>query len=163
MPIPKHMEIALGLIGTKEFPGKPSNPIIDQFFRDAGFPKWKDDVPWCAVFVASMLKRAGLSNEVAKDHWAWAASYAKLGRKLTEPVYGCVGVKTRNGGGHVGFVVAANSATIWLLGGNQGDAVSIAAFPRKTFTAFRLPTGVDAKTLPKLPVSSAGARNPSER
>lgn len=163
MPIPKHMQIALSLIGMKEFPGKASNPVVEQFSIDAGFGRMKDDVPWCGFFVASILKRAGLPNELEPKWRGWAASYGRLGTKLMNPVYGCVGVKTRQGGGHVGFVVAANSSTIWLLGGNQGDKVSIAAFPRKLFTAFRLPTGVDAKTLPKLPVSGTGAKSPSEQ
>ncbi len=164
MPIPKHIEIASKLIGVLEFPGKGSNPVVEQFFADAGFKGLKDDVPWCAGFVASMLKRAGLPNEVEPKMRLWAASYARCGVRLKQPLYGCIGVKTRNGGGHVGFVVAANRDFVWLLGGNQGDKVSVAKFKRKDFTAFCLPTGIDASTLPRLPLEYAGktAFNPSQ-
>lgn len=162
MTIPPHMEWARKYIGVTETPGKASNPIVGEFFALAGFPGLKDDVPWCAGFVAAMLKKAGLPNEVEPKMRLWAASYARCGVALKAPVWGAIGVKTRQGGGHVGFVVAASKDFIWLLGGNQGDRVSVARFPRSAFTAFRLPTGIDPKTLPKLPSSAIGAVNPTE-
>ena len=161
--IPKHMQFAQQAIGVREIPGKASNPTVEAYFADAGFPGLKDDVPWCAGFVAAMLKRGGMKNEVEPKMRLWAASYARCGSALKAPVWGCIGVKTRQGGGHVGFVVAANKEFVWLLGGNQGDKVSVARFPRSAFTAFRLPTGVDVTTLPKLPTSGTGAANPSEK
>lgn len=165
--IPKHIEIARKFEGLTETPGKASNPVVEQFFADAGFKGLKDDVPWCAAFVASMLKRAGLPNEVDPKMRLWAASYANCGVRIAKPAYGCIGVKTRNGGGHVGFVVAANDTHIWLLGGNQGDKVSVAKFARYSggkpvFTAFCLPTGIDLASLPKLPTSAVGVFNPSQ-
>lgn len=163
MPIPKHMEIAAKFLGVRETPGKASNPIVDEMFTLAGFKGLKDDVPWCAAFIAAMLKKAGLPNEVEPKMRLWAASYGRCGVASKAPVYGAIGVKTRNGGGHVGFVVAANKDFIWLLGGNQGDKVSIAKFPRASFTAYRVPTGVDPATLPKLPTSAAGVLNPSQK
>jgi hypothetical protein len=52
-------------------------------------------------------------------------------------------VKRRRGGtpsqGHVGLVVAANAAHVWMIGGNQSDQVSIARFPRSDFLGFRWP------------------------
>lgn len=162
MTIPKHMEIAMKYLGVKETPGKASNPVVEEMFALAGFKGLKDDVPWCAAFVAAMLKKAGLPNEVEPKMRLWAASYARCGVAVKSPVWGAIGVKTRNGGGHVGFVVAANADRVWLLGGNQGDKVSVASFPRKDFIAYRLPTGVDPKGLPKLPTSAAGAANPSQ-
>jgi uncharacterized protein (TIGR02594 family) len=157
------MEWAKKYLGVTETPGKASNPVVEEFFALAGFKGLKDDVPWCAGFVAAMLKKAGLPNEVEPKMRLWAASYARCGQKLNGPAWGAIGVKTRNGGGHVGFVVAASKDRVWLLGGNQGDKVSIASFPRSSFTAFRLPTGIDPKTLPKLPTQGVGAANPSER
>ena len=61
--------------------------------------------------------------------------------------------------GHVGFVVGANTNKIFLLGGNQGDAWSIAAFPRKEFTSFRWPADVPLPAATKLPTTIAGARS----
>lgn len=167
--IPKHMKIALSYLGTKEAPGSANSRAVLEMFRLAEHPEiTADSVPWCAAFVAACLKQGGTPNEVAKSLRLWAAAYAQLGTPLKEPVWGCVGVKTRAGGGHVGFVVAASATRIWMLGGNQGDQVSIASFPRydsrgnPVFTAFRLPTGIDIKTLPPLPTSATGAANPTE-
>ena len=163
MTIPKHIEIARTYLGLKEIRGPVNNAKIVRMFSLAGHPEIKaDEVPWCAAFVAACLAEAGMVNEVSSSLRLWAAAYSKLGTALKEPVYGCVGVKTRNGGGHVGFVVAANKSRVWLLGGNQGDSVSVASFPRAGFTAFRLPAGVNVKGLPKLPLAAAGALNPSQ-
>jgi len=161
--IPKYMQVALSYLGTREAPGSANTPAVVDMFRLAEHPEiTADSVPWCAAFVAACLKKAGTPNEVAKSLRLWAAAYAQLGTKLNAPVWGAVGVKTRTGGGHVGFVVAANASRVWLLGGNQGDKVSIASFPRASFSAFRLPTGIDARSLPPLPTSAAGAANPTE-
>lgn len=163
MAEPKYMTVAKAYLGTKEAPGTVNNPVVVKMFGLADHPEiTQDAVPWCAAFVAACLKQGGFPNEVAKSLKLWAAAYGKLGTPLKNPVWGCVGVKTRNGGGHVGFVVAANAERVWLLGGNQGDKVSVASFPRSSFSAFRLPTGVDVKSLPKLPASAAGAVNPSQ-
>jgi len=163
--IPKYMQVALSYLGTKEAPGSANNPLVVDMFKLAEHPQiTADSVPWCAAFIAACLKKAGTPNEVARSLRLWAAAYAQIGSPLPiqKPVWGSIGVKTRHGGGHVGFVVAANKDRIWLLGGNQGDKVSIASFPREAFTAFRLPTGIDAKTLPPLPTSAAGASSPTE-
>ena len=48
-------------------------------------------------------------------------SYLSWGEKLDRPVLGCVVVFTRDGGGHVGFVVGkSTSGNLLVLGGNQG-------------------------------------------
>lgn len=161
--IPAYMKAAYDYLGTKEAPGSANNPVVVKMFGLAeGPPVTADSVPWCAAFVAACLKLGKAPNEVQKSLRLWAAAYAGLGTKLKKPVWGCVGVKTRNGGGHVGFVVAANDTHVWLLGGNQGDAVSVARFARSSFSSFNLPTGIDPKTLPKLPTSAAGIINPSQ-
>lgn len=163
--IPEYMRIAASYLGTREAPGKANNPLVVQMFGLAGHPQiTQDSVPWCAAFVAACLAKAKVPNEVTKSLRLWAAAYAQIGTSipLSSPVWGCIGVKTRTGGGHVGFVVAANEKYVWMLGGNQGDNVTVGRFPRSSFSAFRLPTGIDRKLLPRLPTSAAGAANPTE-
>ncbi len=161
---PKHIQIARNYIGIKEGPGAADNKIIVNLYSLAGHPEVKHDaVPWCAAFVAAMLTKAGVTNEVPGPKRLWALAYAKLGTKLAEPIYGCVGVKARKGGGHVTFIVAANKTHVWGLGGNQKDGVNIAQFNRADFVAWRWPTGVLKVGLPPLPVSLKGALvNPSQ-
>lgn len=125
------------LEGLKEVPGPASSPEIVQMWKDIKRGGIKDDAtPWCAAFVGAMLERAGIKS----SRFESALSYEKWGVKLSEPVYGCVGVMAREGGGHVTFIVGRDSKGNLLgLGGNQADAVNVRAFPRARFASFRWP------------------------
>lgn len=46
---------------------------------------------------------------------------------------------TRNGGGHVGFYVRETDRYVYILGGNQGNKVSVAAYDKGRIIAYRLP------------------------
>lgn len=155
------MELALKELGTLEGKGTANNPKVLAYYRDAGFPGVKsDEVAWCAAYVGAILARAHQPN----THSLAAISYEKFGVPLVTPIYGCIAVKKRKGTStwnrHVGFVVAANKDKIWLVAGNQGDAVSIAAFPRADFTAFRWLPGIPLPnppiTLPTTMASTSG-------
>jgi uncharacterized protein (TIGR02594 family) len=152
---PKWMTIAEKSLGLREGHGAANNPIVVAFYADAGFPGVRhDDTPWCAAFVGATLRRSGLRSSGS----LMARSYEDYGIRLKLPEYGCIGVKKRRGGaqwqGHVGFVVAASATTIWMLGGNQGDQVCIAAFPRSDFVAFVWPEGVSRANNIPLPTSA---------
>ena len=160
MHTPKWLAEAQRCIGIKEGPGAANNPAVVKMYAEAGHSGIKhDSVAWCAAFVGAMLKRAGL-----KPNGSLAArSYESYGQRLAEPLYGCIGVKKRSGKnapawqGHVGFVVAANRTTVWLLGGNQGDAVKVAPFDRSEFTAFRWPSGQPLGSTAPLSNAARGA------
>lgn len=151
-------------LGLHEGAGKANNPKVVEFYKLAGNAGVRDDeVPWCAAFVGAMLH---LGNTKGTGSLS-ARSYEGWGQKLVNPVYGCVGVKLRKGGkswqGHVGFVVGANAHQVFLLGGNQGDQVSIAAFPREDFTAFRWPSDIPIpKNPPPLAANLIAAKNVKE-
>ena len=67
--------------------------------------------------------------------------------KLPEPAYGCIVTFTRDGGGHVGFVVGKDKhGNLMVLGGNQSNMVSIAPFQRSRVTGYYWPSTWDAKT-----------------
>jgi len=156
---PGWLTLAAAEIGVKEGAGSANNPRVVQLFADAGFAGIKQDsVAWCAAAVGAMLKRAGHkpSGSLA------ARSYEAWGIGLKDPVLGCVATKRRGNSswqGHVGFVVGASKDQIFLLGGNQGDAWSVAAFKRSEFTSFRWPADVPIPTASKLPTTVAGARS----
>lgn len=156
---PGWLTLAAGELGVKEGAGAANNPRVVQLFADAGFAGIKQDsVAWCAAAVGAMLKRAGHkpSGSLA------ARSYEGWGIGLKDPVLGCVATKKRGNSswqGHVGFVVGASKDQIFLLGGNQGDAWSVAAFKRSEFTSFRWPADVPIPTASKLPTTVAGARS----
>lgn len=57
----------------------------------------------------------------------WAKSWANFGVKKNKNAaeLGDILTFSRDGGGHVGFYVGEDSECFHVLGGNQGDAVSI--------------------------------------
>jgi uncharacterized protein (TIGR02594 family) len=68
------------------------------------------------------------------------------GLKLNLPAPGCVVVFSREGGGHVGFVVGKDvEGNLLVLGGNQGDEVNIKAFGVDRVSGYRWP---DSEQLP---------------
>lgn len=157
---PPWLTLASHELGTHEGVGKANNPKVVAYFKDAGFGGVKDDATaWCAAFVGAMLKRSGVepSGSLA------ARSYEKWGVGLTEPVLGCVCTKRRGNStwqGHVFFVVgmSADKKTIYGLGGNQSDAVTVAVFKRSEVTSFRWPKSVPVPRSTKLPTTVAGGK-----
>lgn len=142
------------LIGVHEGVGPKDNSTVVQLFVDAGHKEIKhDEVPWCAAFVGACLERAGVKGTGS----LLALSYRLWGTELLKPVYGCVATKTRKGGGHVFFVVGYNpkTRTVFGLGGNQNDRVSIAPF-KLSELKFRWPANMPVSKVP-LPASIADA------
>ncbi|KQO43038.1 NlpC/P60 family protein [Methylobacterium sp. Leaf85] len=156
---PAWLTLAADEVGTVEGIGKSNNPKVIRYFADAGFTGIKDDsVAWCSAFVGAMLHRAG-----PKPSGSLAArSYEGWGVGLPGPVLGCIATKKRGNSswqGHVAFVVGANKDQVFLLGGNQSDAVTVAAFKRSEVTAYRWPADVPIPVLSSLPATIAGARS----
>lgn len=146
-------------LGLKEGPGAQDNATVVSFYAAAGHPEVKhDSVAWCAAFVGAMLHKVGLKGTGS----LWALDYSHWGQPLKMPVLGAIATKKRVGGGHVAFVVAASPTTVWLLGGNQGDAVCIEAVPRPSINSYALPAGWDLKSIPALPTTAKGASGVSE-
>lgn len=166
---PDWMVEARKYIGAREIKGATDNPTVVGFWAEIGANWFNDDeTPWCGGFVGAVLKRAGyptLSAAQAPRARAWL----NYGHAISEPVVGAVVVfwrGSRNGtSGHVGFVAGADRfGRLMVLGGNQSDAVTIAAFDRDRVLGFRWPPDTPKpdggwKTLPTLsgPVSTSEA------
>lgn len=137
---PKWLVEARKHIGLHEIKGSQHAAEILQFWKDIKRSGIKDDeTPWCAAFVGAMLERSGIKS----TRFESAISYMDWGEPLQTPAQGCVAVLTRDGGGHVGFVVGrAPNGDLMLLGGNQGDQVCIRAFAPSRVSGYRWPAGV---------------------
>ncbi len=122
---PRVLLEALALYGTRETAGTASNPEILAWAREVGVDRdyRADSVPWCGLFVAAVVKRAGFAPVAAP---LWARNWASWGSKADRASLGDVLTFVRDGGGHVGLYVGEDATTYFVLGGNQGDAVSIA-------------------------------------
>lgn len=103
------------------------------------------ETAWCAAFVNATLKEAGMDGTGLLN----ARSFLQWGTEVTEPAEGDVVVLSRGDSawqGHVGFFKGFDSkGNILILGGNQGDAVTIQAYPASRLLGYRR---ADGKPLP---------------
>lgn len=160
---PLWLQLARKELGTKEFAGAADNPAIIRYWNEAGLASvadGQDEVPWCAAFVGAMLTRADIKGSGKAN----ARSYEAWGKKLLTPVLGSVVVLSRPPSawqGHVAFYLGTDKIArrVRLLGGNQGDAVSIADFSFDRVVAYRWPVGVTMETewVGPLPVTASGS------
>ena len=125
-------------IGTAEIPGPKHNSNILNWLKNLKAWWSEDETPWCGTFVAYCCRMADRS--VPKE-WFRALSWVDAGERLTAPAYGCIVVFNRAGGGHVGFVVGRDrEGNLMVLGGNQGNKVSIAKFAKDRVVAYVWPS-----------------------
>lgn len=123
--------MASRFIGIREVAGSVHNPQILTMLQLDN--KWADadEVPWCAAFVGyiAWLLDVPRSKSLAARSWltigkAIDLSQAQRGRDVVvfrrgvNPAAGHVAIFDRLEGDHV-----------YVLGGNQGDAVSVARYP----------------------------------
>ena len=115
-----------------------------------------DETPWCGTFVAAMMQEAGLPypKEFPRAK-AWAEYGARLLPDRLAP--GAILVFSRDGGGHVGFYVGEDATFYHVLGGNQGNAVSIVKIAKSRCIATRWPRGEPVIGGPVWPKMAAAA------
>lgn len=155
---PAYLTEARKHIGVAEIPGARHNATIQSWLRSLR-AWWDDDeTPWCGVFVAHCVRAA---NMPLPKNWMRARAWLEWGNKLDSPRLGCVVVFSRNGGGHVGFVVGRdNAGRLLVLGGNQGNRVSIAPFDLSRVVGYRAPVGVTLpSSIPVLTSQAASSTN----
>lgn len=146
-PDPPWMHTALGELGVSEIPGARHEPrILEYHAVTRGGGGDSDETPWCASFACWCLERAGRPHPASKA----ARSFQRWGVELEEPRRGCVVVLWRGSPsgwrGHVGFLHSGPSGgEVALLGGNQGNAVSVQGYPIDRVLSYRWPVpGGDA-------------------
>lgn len=138
--------VARTYVGLAEIPGKQDNPTIERWLREAR-AWWDDDeTPWCGTFLrAVMVETAaqwpGLGLMPPPKHWYRALAWNDYGYPVVAPTYGAIVTFNRKGGGHVGLCVGRDAD--WrpmILGGNQGNRVSILPFEPDRIASVRFPT-----------------------
>jgi uncharacterized protein (TIGR02594 family) len=132
--------------GIKELPDPNENPSIVEYLKTATpNPLWygNDETDWCSAFVNWCFAQNGIKGT---DSLA-AKSWLGFGDGIAIPRRGCVVVFDRPpepAHGHVAFYIGEapgnHGGSIAVLGGNQGNAISIATYPRKRLRAFRWPS-----------------------
>lgn len=150
---PDWLVYARKCIGVREVPGKKHSSVILGWLK-ALKAWWADDeTPWCGVFVGFVMRECGLDIPKyymrAKDWAAWGVACV--------PQPGAVLVFERAGGGHVGMYVSESTKHYYVLGGNQGNAVSIVPIEKARCVAVRWPKNLPALGK-KVVVADTGAK-----
>lgn len=134
---PRVLVEALALYGTRETAGSASNPVILAWAKEVGVAGAyvNDGIAWCGLYVATVVRRAGF-EPVANP--LWARNWAAFGTPAAKPSLGDILVFERaGGGGHVGLYVGEDASAWHVLGGNQGDEVSIVRIAKGRLLAAR--------------------------
>lgn len=137
----KILKIAVAELGQKEISGPVDNPNIVNYAREAGFD-WVDDdeTPWCSIFVNWVAKKVGLKCSGKANARSWMLEGINVD---TAPEPGDVVVFWRGSRdswqGHVGFFFgfSIDGERVYCLGGNQGNQVSVSAYPIENVLGFR--------------------------
>lgn len=137
-PAPRHLIKAIELYNTAEIVGSKHNPVIMGWAKELGLDNVyrSDEIPWCGLFVGVVIKRA--DRKPVKDP-LWALNWNKFGVKVDKPMLGDILTFTRNGGGHVGFYIGEDAKNFFVLGGNQGNKVSIVKIAKARLSQARRP------------------------
>ena len=124
--------------GQKETLGPNDSPWIRRMLAKLG-ATWLLGQPWCGGAMAAWMRDCGMA---IPKHWYRARDWLDWGVPLERPAHGCVVVFGRDGGGHVGLCVGrSGNGDLLILGGNQGNAVNIRAFPVARVLGYRWPAG----------------------
>lgn len=126
-------------LGIKEIIGQEDNPEVLKYFDICGFDgkKLKDETAWCSAFMNWVAK-------TTESEWTGkltARSWLNVGIEVQEPTTGDVVIFWRESPsswkGHVGIFLREENGWIYTLGGNQGNAVSVKAYPKSRLLGYR--------------------------
>ena len=140
-------ELAQRFVGIKEVDGSTSNPQILAMLRLND--TWPDDdaVPWCSAFTnyVAWLLRLPRSKSLRARSWLLIGEVIDL--QDAEPGFDIVVFKRGSGSqpgpsvidapGHVGFYAGVDGTKILVLGGNQGNSVSLSPYPKSRLLGVR--------------------------
>lgn len=159
---PRHLLKALELYGITEEVGSKNNPVILEWAKELNLESvyTADSIPWCALFVSIIMKRAGREPV---ENPLWALNWANFGVNVGKPMLGDVLVFKRNGGGHVGLYVGEDISAYHVLGGNQGDKVCIVRIGKDRLFSARRPNYINMPVnIRQVKLSSSGNLSTNE-
>jgi uncharacterized protein (TIGR02594 family) len=136
------MRFALEEYGVQEIAGQHDNRRIIEFLATCSPGSTHDETAWCSAFVNWCMLQAGIQGTGRGTARSWLTWGDQC---LATPHYGAVTIlwrgQPRGWQGHVGFYVGSNQGRITLLGGNQGDAVSLVDYRANRLLGYRWPPG----------------------
>jgi uncharacterized protein (TIGR02594 family) len=119
---------------------KGDHPLIQWWLSLCGFPmNVTDEVAWCSAFVNGMCWELRLPRSKSAAARSWLQVGTPISISQATPGFDVVVLKRGQGQqpgpdvinapGHVGFFAGMENGKVLVLAGNQGNAVSVLAFP----------------------------------
>lgn len=137
------LDVARAYLGVHERAGELDNPLIQHWLTLCAFDEdAHDEIAWCSAFANGVVNVFG--GRVQRSGSAMARSWLRIGQRVAltdaRPGWDVVifkrgdgpqpGVEVLDAPGHVAFFVARlEDGSVLVLGGNQSDRVSYAAYP----------------------------------
>lgn len=161
---PAYLVDALGDIGLQEWVlnargRKVSNPAVERYINKVeGHPLSALETPWCAYFVGAKLEYHGIPSSKS----GMARSYLKWGTQLDkndDSAWKCGDIvifwrgSPNGSAGHIAFLLQWDETYVYVLGGNQGDKVTIQRFERSKIIGITRPA---SKWVTKITATGAG-------
>jgi len=140
-------DLAQRFVGMVEIPGQASNlQILAMLKLDDDWPE-EDEVPWCSAFANYVAWCLRLPRSKSLAARSWLAVGEPLELDDAEAGFDVVilkrgkepqpGPEVLKGAGHVGFFAGREGGRVLILGGNQGDSVSVASYPQGSVLGIR--------------------------
>ena len=129
---------AIGQYDVRETEGIKNNPEVVKYSEDFG-GNGTDSMPWCSAFLNWCALTAGYEYTNKLN----ARSWATIGQEVSEDDYqlGDVVVLWRNSRsswqGHCALFVRQTEDSVYLLGGNQSDKVTISKYSKNRVLTVR--------------------------
>jgi uncharacterized protein (TIGR02594 family) len=139
--LPAHLIRGAAMLGIKEIKGKfAHNSKIVAMFQAFKANIRDDETAWCSAFVRYCLATTIFASDLFDITLA-----ARSWLNYSYPSDGFLGDicvfwrgNPKGWSGHVGFIVGRNENNdYYILGGNQGDSVSVALFPKSRVLSIR--------------------------
>lgn len=153
---PAWMAIARAELGVREVAGEADNARVVEYLKTTSLPSklLHDETPWCSAFVNWVCMHARLD----RTKLANARSWLTCGDPISRPRPGCIVIFSRDeagpASGHVAFYLQryvelkAGKAIEYaeVLGGNQGNSVSLAHYLSARVIGYRWPVALEPLT-----------------
>ncbi len=140
-PPPPWLTVALQELGVRETRGGET-PRIMEYHRVSRTGQDEDEDAWCGAFMGWVMASCGYDLPTGAGA---ARSWLRWGVE-SPPRFGAPvvfwRVDPKGWQGHVAFFLTSRGSTLHVLGGNQGNAVSVSTMPASQVLGYRWPVGV---------------------
>lgn len=135
---------AASFLGHSEKKGSASNPVILDAVHTL-FPNWKDDstIAWCSCIAHLWAINCCLENprDAGIVNPGLARTWLQVGEPIDNPQPGDVVIFWRgsptSGKGHVALYCNRIGPIIYVLGGNQANAITVSGYAASRLLGYR--------------------------